>query len=105
MSDNDTNDKKRTATDHPVFGYDQRGRAHRYDAVRATVVVTADGEVVHEEQLAKPAVPAWIEFVAETCSWLDCWWHAETLPVDRYRSAKAQAADIRYERAKSEATA
>lgn len=87
----------------PVFGYDQRGRAHRYDAVRATVVVTLDGETVHEEQLAKPAVPEWIQFVAEKCGWVDQWWQADVLPVERHRSATARAADIRYERAIQEA--
>jgi len=105
MSAHDTNDKKRTATDYPVFGYDCEGRAHRYDAVRATVIVTADGEVVHTEHLAKPAVPAWIRFVEDSCEWIDCWWQADTLPVERHRRAKARAADIRYERAKREATA
>lgn len=92
--------QERTATDHPVFGYDRRGRAHRYDAVRATVLVTVDGDVVHTEQLAKPAVPRWIQFIREEkCGWLDEWWHADTLPVDRHQAAKARAADIRYEQA------
>lgn len=105
MSDYKGDSQERTATDHPVFGYDQQGRAHRYDSVRATVVVTADGELIHEEQLAKPAVPAWIEFVEQACcGFLDEWWHADTLPVERYRTAKARAADIRYERAKAEVT-
>lgn len=103
MTDYKGDSQERTATDHPVFGYDQAGRAHRYDAMRATIVVTADTEVVHTEQLAKAVVPEWIRFVRERCGWLDCWWQADSLPADRHRAAKARATDIQYERAKAEA--
>lgn len=82
MTDYEVDSQERTATDHPVFGYDQAGRAHGYDAVRATVVVTADGEVVHTEQLAKAAVPEWIAFIEDDkCGWAGDgpWWTVENL--------------------------
>lgn len=106
MTNYDNDSEKRTdASNHAaVIGYDQRGRCHRWDPVRATLYVTVDGDVVHTEELARPAVPHWIEYVREDkCGWIDEWWTAETPAYDRHRAAKAQAADIRYNLAKESA--
>lgn len=41
--------EKDTATEHPVFGYDHQDRAHRYDVVNETVVVTSAGAGEHTD--------------------------------------------------------
>lgn len=58
-------------------------------------------DVDHTEPLARDDVPVWIAYIREQCGWLDCWWGAGTVPGDRQHAARAQAADIRYERAKA----
>ncbi|MFD1586250.1 hypothetical protein ACFR9U_04605 [Halorientalis brevis] len=106
MTDYDNDSEKRTAVSNhaAVIGYDQRGRCHRWDPVRATLSVTVDGDVVHTEELARPAVQHWIDYVREEkCGWIDEWWNAETPAHDRHQAAKAQAADIRYNLAKDAA--
>lgn len=106
MVDCEVKYQERTPTGQQVFGYDEAGRAHRYDPVRATVIVTVDGEVVHTEQLAKPTVPSWFAFIRdEKCGWIDCWWDDDTVPVERHSAAKARDADIRDEMAKHGVTA
>ncbi|MFD1588542.1 hypothetical protein ACFR9U_16310 [Halorientalis brevis] len=99
MTDYETSSEKTVAQRAGVIGYDQRGRCHRWDPVRATLYVTIDGEVVHTEQLSRPAVRHWIEYVRdEKCGWIDEWWQCDDLgeSKQRHRAAKAQAADIRY---------
>jgi len=104
--DNDA-EKDSVAQDAGVFGYDKTGHCHRYDPVRGTVFVTVDGEVVHTEQLAPAAVPNWIEYVADKHGWIDQWFGSDVPQFERHQQARAQAADIRYQNAKttSEATA
>ena len=102
--DYDTSGEKSVAQRAGVIGYDRRGRCHRWDPVRATLYVTVDGDVVHTEELARPAVQHWIDYVrSEKCGWIDEWWNAETPAHDRHQAAKAQAADIRYNLAKETA--
>lgn len=61
-------------------------------------------DVVHTEELARPAVQHWIDYVREDkCGWIDEWWNAETPAYDRHQAAKVQAADIRYNLAKDTA--
>jgi hypothetical protein len=102
MTENASSRKKSDAQDlkehTAVFGYDQDGRTHHWNPVTATVVVTVDGDVEHTEELSREAVPEWIAFVDQQCGWIDQWWHAKRLNYERYRAAKAQAADIRYNR-------
>ncbi|WP_135363433.1 hypothetical protein [Halosimplex halophilum] len=88
-----------------VFGYDKKGRAHRFDSVRSTIIVTVDGEVTHVEQLARHRVVNWIDFVATKCGWIDQWWtNTDSLDsMQRHQAARARAADIQYEQAATEA--
>lgn len=83
--------EKDTATEPLVFGYDHPDRAHRYDVVQETVIVTSAGAVEHAEQLFRAAVPDWIAYIRETCQWVDCWWHADTLPAIRHRAVRVRA--------------
>lgn len=88
--------------DAPIFGYDQTGRAHRWDPTTATVVVTVDGDVEHTEELSREAVPNWLEFVDEKCGWIAEWWHDTKPPWDKLQAVQSRAADIRYEQAKKQ---
>lgn len=103
MTDYETSEQKSDAQElkehAAVFGYDQTGRCHRWNPLTATVVVTVDGDIEHTEELSREAVPTWIEFVAERCGWIDQWWHERRTSHQRYMAAKAQAADIRYNKA------
>lgn len=87
-----------------VFGYDAKGRAHRYDTVRARIIVTADGDVEHVEDLARNRVVQWIDYVQQRVGWIDQWWSTTNGPdvARRRRVAAQQAQDVRYERARAD---
>jgi hypothetical protein len=58
-----------------IFGIDQTGAAHRYDAVQDWLVVTRDEEVVHETSLDDRTMDEWIAFIDQERGWADEWFH------------------------------
>ena len=62
-----------------VFGVDQRGAVHRYDAVAERLVVTdGDHEVVHEREMSGAELrTAWIPHVGRERGWIDHWLDAD----------------------------
>jgi len=109
MNGNDTDTQEVTEAQlerSGVFGYDQEGRCHRYDRIRARVIVTVNDEVVHFEDLAQHRVVNWIDYVSAECGWIDQWWTNEggIESMQRHQAAKAQAADIQYQQAATEAS-
>lgn len=67
-------DKQRDPLRAPAFGVDAKGATHRYDEREATVYVTADGEVVHEQALDEATVGDWIEHVDADRGWTTVWY-------------------------------
>jgi len=84
-----------------VFGYDSHGQAHKYDSVRAQVIVTDDDGVAHVEHLARDRVVEWINYVADARGWIDQWWTVDDAAeaMRRQEIARAQAADRQYQQA------
>jgi hypothetical protein len=74
----DSNANEENATDARlvgIFGIDQTGAAHRYDAVQDRLVVTRDEAVVHETSLEDRAMDEWIAFIDQERGWADEWFH------------------------------
>ena len=109
QNESDTQDVSDRALDRAgVFGFDRSGFKHSYDSGRAQVIVQDGDEVIHVEQLARDRVIQWIDFVAEEKGgWISQWWTVQNASeaMRRQQIAEAKAADIRYEQAKTEASA
>lgn len=74
--------------DAPVFGVDQDGNLHRYDA-GSIVATTLNGDLEHHEpDVGRDTVDHWISYVGRERGWIDVWWNAQgTDTVARLASA------------------
>ena len=62
-----------------VFGVDQDGRLHRFDAMAGRLVVTSlDNEILYHYELGHESLlEDWVPYVGGRSGWVDCWADAE----------------------------
>lgn len=54
---------------HIVLGVDSEGRIHHYRTHSESVIVVANGEVVHREEIQERPVDDWVAFVEDRVGW------------------------------------
>lgn len=54
---------------HIVLGVDAEGRIHHYRTRSESVIIVANGELVHREDIPETPVDEWVAFVDDRVGW------------------------------------